>query len=98
MNEKKEEAFKGIYDNLTDEQKEKAKACKTMDELMTLAGEWGVELPDEVLDAVAGGFGIVWETVTLEELKEDSPQTPPAIQPATCSDDDDYECRFFVYW
>ena len=71
MDKKMKEAFKGIYDNLTDEQKEKAKACKTMDELMTLAGEWGVELPDEVLDAVAGGFGIVWEDVTLEELKEE---------------------------
>lgn len=23
--------------------------------MMALAGEWGVELPDEVLDAVAGG-------------------------------------------
>ena len=47
--------FKGIYDSLTDEQKEKAKACMTMDEIMALAGEWGIELPDEVLDAVAGG-------------------------------------------
>ena len=49
------EALKGIYDSLTDEQKEKAKACKSMDEMMALAGEWGVELPDEALDAVAGG-------------------------------------------
>ena len=49
-------ALKGIYDSLTDEQKEKAKACTSMDEMMALAGEWGVELPDDVLDAVAGGF------------------------------------------
>ena len=55
MDEKMKEVMKGIYDNLTDEQKEKAKACKTMDELMTLAGEWGIELPDEALDAVSGG-------------------------------------------
>ena len=55
MSEKLNAALKGIYDNLTDEQKEKAKECKTMDELMALAGEWGIELPDEVLDAVAGG-------------------------------------------
>ena len=44
-----------VYENLTDEQKEKAKQCKTMDELMALAGEWGIELPDEALDSIAGG-------------------------------------------
>lgn len=49
MDEKMKEAFKGIYDNLTDEQKEKVKACKSMDEMMALAGEWGVELPDACL-------------------------------------------------
>ena len=49
-------ALKGIYDNLTDEQKAKAKACKTMDELTALAGKEGIELPDEVLDAAAGGW------------------------------------------
>ena len=56
MDEKMKEKLKGIYENLTDEQKEKAKACKNKDELMKLAGEWGVELPDEVVDAVAGGI------------------------------------------
>ena len=55
MDEKMNAALKGIYDSLTDEQKEKAKACKTMDELTELAGKEGIELPDEVLDAVAGG-------------------------------------------
>ena len=55
MDEKMKEVMKGIYENLTDEQKEKAKQCKTTDELMTLAGEWGIELPDEALDAVSGG-------------------------------------------
>ncbi len=48
-------ALKGIYDSLTDEQKEMAKACKTMDELTALAGKVGIELPDEMLDAAAGG-------------------------------------------
>ena len=55
MDEKMQEILKGIFDNLTDEQKEKAKACKNQDELMKLAGEWGIELPDEALDAVSGG-------------------------------------------
>ena len=49
------EALKGMWDSLTDEQKEKAKQCQSMDELMQLAGKLGVELPDEILDSVAGG-------------------------------------------
>ena len=56
MDEKMNEALKGIYDNLSDELKEKAKQCETMDELMELAEKEGIELPDEVLDAVAGGL------------------------------------------
>ena len=61
MNETMKKAMAGIYANLTDEQKEQAKKCKTMDEMMLLAGEWGIELPDEMLDAVAGGSHIEHE-------------------------------------
>ena len=50
------QALKEIYDSLTDEQKEKAKECKTADELLKLAGEEGIELSDELLDAAAGGY------------------------------------------
>ena len=46
-----------ILNGLTAEQKERAKACKTPKELTSLLGELGVELPDELLDAVAGGQG-----------------------------------------
>ena len=46
---------KSIFDNLTDEQKEKAKACKTADEFKEFAEKEGIELTDEMLDAVAGG-------------------------------------------
>ena len=60
MNENKNaselnKALEGLWDSLTDEQKEKAKACKSMDELTALAGQMGVEMPDELLDSVAGG-------------------------------------------
>ena len=48
-------AIRGMWDSLTDEQKEKAKKCQNMDELMLLAGRLGIELPDEMLDTVAGG-------------------------------------------
>ena len=63
---KLEAALKGIWESLTDEQKEKAKACKSWDELTQLAGKEGIELPDEVLDAVAGGYiyyGRSWEVI-----------------------------------
>ena len=56
MNTGSNDVLKDIYNTLTDEQKEKAKACRTMDELAELAGKEGIELPDEVLATVAGGF------------------------------------------
>jgi len=49
-------AIEGMWDSLTDEQKAAAKECGSMDELALLAGAAGVELPDEMLDAVAGGI------------------------------------------
>ena len=52
-----EAVMERFCNNLTDEQKEKAKQCKNMGELMELAGKEGMELPDEALDAVAGGCG-----------------------------------------
>ena len=56
LDPKLEEALKGIWESLTGEQREKAKACKTLDELIALAGKECIELPDELLDAVAGGY------------------------------------------
>ena len=41
--------------NLTPEQKEKAKACTTSEELIALAQEEGLDLSDEQLESVAGG-------------------------------------------
>ena len=55
MNEKLNETLKGIYDSLTEEQKEKANACKTMEELLAFAKEENIELSDELLEAVSGG-------------------------------------------
>ena len=55
-NEKLNEMLKSIWDGLTDEQKEKARACRTAEELTALAGKEGIELPDEVLDGIAGGY------------------------------------------
>ena len=56
MDEQKlNELLQGVYDSLTGEQKEKAKACRTTEELIALAAQEGVELPDEMMGAVAGG-------------------------------------------
>lgn len=53
---KLDEALRSVYDSLTDEQKTKAKTCKSADEIMQLAADEGIELPDEILEAVSGGF------------------------------------------
>ena len=54
-NEKVNELIKGIFDSLTDEQKQKAADCKTVEELTACLSKMDVSLPDELLDAVAGG-------------------------------------------
>ena len=44
------------FEDLTPEQQEKALACKTPDELVELAKSEGVELSDEQLDNISGGW------------------------------------------
>ena len=48
----KEELFKG----LSEEQIAKVKSCKNSDELLALAKGEGIELNDDQLEAVSGGF------------------------------------------
>lgn len=43
------------FEDLTPELQEKAKACKSVEELVELAKSEGVELSDESLDAISGG-------------------------------------------
>ena len=45
--------------DLTPEQKEKALACKTPEELLALAEEEGYNISDEELQSIAGGSGWV---------------------------------------
>ena len=47
---------KDLLVGLTDEQIAKVKSCKNNDEILKLADEEGVELSDEQLKAVSGGF------------------------------------------
>lgn len=59
--QKMKELVMNLMHSLTSEQKEKVKACKNLNELTKCLGEMGVALPDELLDAVAGG-------VTMDEF------------------------------
>ena len=43
------------FKDLTDEQKERAKAITSKEELVAFAEEEGIELTDEQLDAMSGG-------------------------------------------
>ncbi len=74
MGEKKKRELEEFLNGLTDEQKEKAMACKTPEELTALLDELGAavpeelrrmlpagELSDEELDAVSGGVRVVTE-------------------------------------
>ena len=58
MDEKMKEAMQVVYETLSDEQKKKVDACKSADDLAELFGEWEIELPDELVGAVAGGSPI----------------------------------------
>ena len=44
------------FEELSPELQEKAKACKTPEEILDLAKEEGYELSDAELDGVAGGW------------------------------------------
>ena len=54
-NQKLNELLGSIEASLSDEQKEKAKACKTREEFLKFAADAGIALSDEMLEAVAGG-------------------------------------------
>lgn len=43
------------FEDLTPEQMERVKACKTAEELVALAKDEGVELADDQLEAISGG-------------------------------------------
>ena len=59
-------AIQDLYNNLTDEQKKKVRACKTHKELLQLMKEESVELTDDQLEAISGGS-------LLQDWKESLP-------------------------
>lgn len=44
-----------LFGNLTSEQREKAKLCKSPEEFLKLAGAEGIDLTDEQMEAISGG-------------------------------------------
>ena len=48
--------YKKMFDGLSDDLKNKVTECHTSEELMNLAKTEGIELSDEQLDAISGGF------------------------------------------
>ena len=52
------------FEDLTDEQKEKARACKTTEELVALAKSEGVDLSDEQLMSLNGGADSLWDYIS----------------------------------
>jgi ketopantoate reductase len=52
------------FNDLTDEQKARAMACKSAEELVALARAEGVELSEEQLDSIAGGDSFWCPTAT----------------------------------
>jgi len=63
-NEKMNELIIGVCKSLTDDQKEKAKDCKDVNELAKCLGEMGVALPDELMEAVAGGAEMLYQPIS----------------------------------
>ena len=60
------------FEDLTPEQLEKAKACKTPEDFLALAKEEGYELSDEELAAVNGGINWdCWDVASCTIVCED---------------------------
>lgn len=48
------------FEDLTPDQQDKARACKSAEDVLALAREEGYELSDEQLEAVSGGDWDCW--------------------------------------
>ena len=57
------------FDELTPELREKAKTCKTPEEILALAKENGYELSDEELEGLSGGISNSWCNVICDRVR-----------------------------
>ena len=57
------------FEDLTPEQMEKARACKTPEDIVALAKEEGYELSDEELKSISGSVDTDWVCMTVVTCK-----------------------------
>ena len=69
------------FENLTPEQLEEARACKSSEELAALAAKVGVELSDEELEGLSGGS---WATECPKEGCKDYRDDPEECKQWRC--------------
>ena len=62
------------FEDLTNEQQEKAKACKTYEERLAFIEECGIELEDDMLDDVSGGGQPCWDKTPHKTNKHECPK------------------------
>ena len=48
--------WKDLYDSLTEQQKQKLESCRSREEMADFLLAEGIELTDELLESVAGGY------------------------------------------
>ena len=58
------------FKDLTEEQKAKLRECKSKEEFVFLAEEEGVELTDDVLEAIAGGEEIYCSEISDPDYRD----------------------------
>ena len=61
MDSVEEKLLSSIQANLDKDEMKKLMQCQSVEEVTSMLTDAGVELPDEVLDGVAGGGMWIWE-------------------------------------
>lgn len=81
-NENLHEQMMRLLNGLNDEQMEKAKNCKTLDDFLAFAKKENIELPDEILNDISGGVqaGLITTGGSGEFGPKKTEKTKPKIR------------------
>lgn len=71
MDEKMLATLDTIYDSLTEEQRERVTACKTLGELSAFLSDEVVQLSDEAIEGIAGGYLYFDAPTTMWQVIDD---------------------------